>query len=340
MRTLLRIAVMALTILIMGQPAQAKKVKIKLATLAPDGSTWNELLKDLARDWEAASDGQVKLHIYPGGVAGDEPVVMKKMAINNYNAALISSHGLSSINKATRVFTIPRMLRTNEELDKALHALAPELEKELADKGYIVLFWADAGWVKFFVPTPDASIESVRKCKLFSWAGDSEGLELWRSAGFNVVPLPSTELITALKTNLVDAFDTMPYYALMSQSYRHTNYMIDMKWAPLPGALVITKASWDKIPADLQPKLKEIAAGYAERFRSETRKMNEDAVAAMTERGLKVIEPTEAELAQWDREAKDAYPEIRGFYVSKEVFDRFAEVVKGIRESKSAEGSR
>jgi TRAP-type C4-dicarboxylate transport system substrate-binding protein len=340
MKVLLRVSAVVLAVLFLGQPAEAKTIKIKLATLAPDGSVWNELLKDLARDWEEASGGRVALRIYPGGVAGDEPVVMKKMAIDNYNAALISSQGLSAISKPARVFTIPRMLRNNEELDKALHALAPELEQELAAKGYIVLFWADAGWVKFFVPTPDADIESVRKVKLFSWAGDSEGLELWRSAGFNVVPLPATELITALKTKLVDAFDTMPYYALMSQAYRHTDYMIDMKWAPLPGALIITKASWDRIPADLQPVLKAKAAEYADRFRTETRRMAKDAVDAMTERGLKVVTPTPAELEQWDREAKAAYPKIRGFYVSEAMFDRFAEVVKRIRETPTAGGSR
>jgi TRAP-type C4-dicarboxylate transport system substrate-binding protein len=340
MKVLLRAAALVLSVLIMGQPAEAKKMKIKLATLAPDGSPWHELLKDLAAEWEEASGGDVQLRIYPGGVAGDEPVVMKKMAINNYHAALISSHGLSSINRATRVFTIPRMLRNNEELDKALHALAPDLERELAEKGYIVLFWADAGWVKFFVPTPEASIESVRRRKLFSWAGDSEGLHLWQSAGFNVVPLPATELITALKTKLVDAFDTMPYYALASQAYRHTDYMIDMRWAPLPGALIITKEAWDRIPADLQPVLRAKAARYADRFRAETRRMDEDAVAAMTERGLKVITPTAEELAQWDQEAREAYPDIRGFYVTEEVFDRFAEVVKGIRGGASSGGSR
>lgn len=340
MKHLLRFAALALAVLVLGRPAEAKTIKIKLATLAPDGSVWNELLKDLAQEWEDASGGKVRLRIYPGGVAGDEPVVMKKMAINNYHAALISSQGLSSIDQSTRVFTIPRMLRTNEELDQALQALAPGMERELAEKGYIVLFWADAGWVKFFVPTPDASIEAVRKCKLFSWAGDSEGLQLWQSAGFNVVPLPATELITALKTNLVNAFDTMPSYALMSQAYRHAGYMIDMKWAPLPGALIITKKAWEQIPEELRPVLKEIAAKYAERFRTETRKQEADAVTAMTERGLTVIKPTPEQLAEWDRKVKEVYPDIRGFYVSEEVFDRFVEVVKGIQANEADSGSR
>jgi TRAP-type C4-dicarboxylate transport system substrate-binding protein len=325
------------TILLLAHPAEAKSIRIKLATLAPDGSPWHELLKDLKVRWNQASDGLVDLRIYPGGVAGDEPVVMKKLAINNYHAALISSHGLGSISKSTRVFTIPRMLRSNEELDRALEILSPALEAELEEKGYIVLFWADAGWVRFFVPSPDPSIDSIRRLKLFSWAGDAEGLELWRSAGFNVVPLPATELITGLQTNLINAFDTMPYYALASQAYRHTRYMIDLNWAPLPGALVITKDTWEKIPEELRPVLKAEAAEFADRFRAETRRMDEEALQAMTERGLEIVTPTGEIRAEWDREAEAVYPKVRGFFVPEETFDRFADAVRRIREELSPE---
>jgi TRAP-type C4-dicarboxylate transport system substrate-binding protein len=311
--------------------ADAAPVRIKLATMAPDGSTWHELLKDLQADWARVSNGQVELRIFAGGVAGDEPVVMKKMGIDNYHAALISSHGLSTISKSTRIFTIPRMLRSNEELDRAMEMLAPELEAKLAEKGYVVLAWADAGWVRFFVPTADASVNGVRKHKLFVWAGDSEGLELWRQAGFNAVPLPGPELLTGLKTNLVNAFDTMPSYALASQAFRHTPYMIDMRWAPLPGALIMTQKTWDKIPQELRPALKTEAAKFAQRFRTETRKLDDQAVEAMKARGLKIVTPTPEQMGEWDREVEKAYPKFRGFYVSAEDFDRFGATVKQIR---------
>jgi len=313
--------------------AAVEPIKIKLATLAPEGSAWHELLKDLAADWSQASGGRVELRIFPGGVAGDEPVVMKKMGINNYQAALISSNGLSSIDKSLRTFTVPRLIRTNDELEKAMDTMAPELEKRLEAKGYEVLFWADAGWVKFFITTPDPTIESVKKHRLFSWAGDEEGLELWKKAGFDVVPLPATELVTSLQTKMVNAFDVVPYYALATQAYKHAPYMIDVNWAPLPGALIITKASWDKIPDDLKPVLKNLSAKYTARFRTETRKMEADAVVAMKARGLHVITPQPEVLAEWDRAIDKAYSDIRGHYVSAQDFDWLASVVKQIRST-------
>ena len=313
-------------------PAEAKTIKVKLATLAPDGSPLHELLKDLKVEWDRISDGQVKLRIYAGGIAGDEPVVMRKMGINNYHAALMSSQGLSSITTSVRVFTIPRMLRTNEELDRAMEILAPEIEETLAKKGYIVLAWADAGWIRFFVPSPDASVAAVQKHRLMSWAGDSEGLKMWKDAGFHVVPLPATEMVTGLKTNLINAFDTMPWYALLSQAYRHADFMIDMKWAPLPGALVITKKTWETIPEEIRPELLKATRKFTARFREETRRMDVDAIEAMKERGLQVITPTPDQIKAWDDAVKAAYPEMRGLYVSEKDFDRFVSVVEQVRK--------
>jgi TRAP-type C4-dicarboxylate transport system substrate-binding protein len=135
------------------------------------------------------------------------------------------------------------MLRTDSELEEAMDMMAPELERRLEAKGYEVLFWAQGGWVKFFVPTQDPTIDCVKKSRLFSWAGDSKGLEIWRRAGFNVVPLPITELLTSLQTNRINAFDTVPYHAVATQAFKHVPYMIDMNWTPLPGALIMTKTA-------------------------------------------------------------------------------------------------
>ncbi len=331
MRRMLCILGLLVTVSLVAGNAEAKKLKIKLATMAPDGSTWHELLKDLAQSWKEVSDGEIDLRIYAGGVAGDEPVMMKKLGINNYHAALVSSMGLGSIDRSSLVLTIPRMLRTDEELEKAMEILAPELDRRLEEKGYVVLGWTEAGWVHFFVPTPDASIDGVRKHKLFSAAGDSKGLELWRAGGFNVVPLPAPELVTGLQTRLVNAFDVPPFYALLVQAFRHTDYMIKMKWAPLPGALIMNKKTWNKIPEELRPALMAEARKFAVRFREETRKMDVDAVKAMQKRGLTVIDLTPEQQNSWDTETVAFYQDIRGFYVSEEDFDWFQSVVEQIR---------
>jgi TRAP-type C4-dicarboxylate transport system substrate-binding protein len=320
-----------LVVALAAGPAQAKKVTVKLATLAPDGSQWHELLKDLAVEWQEISDGQVRLRIFPGGIAGDEPAVMKKLGINNYHAALITSHGLSSISRSTRVFTIPLMLRNDEEVALAMDAMSDELEEKLAKRGYVVLTWVYAGWVSFFVPKPDPSVKAIQKLKLFTWAGDPDTAELWDMAGFTVVPLPATDLLTGLKTKLIDAFDTTPIYALSSQAFRQTDYMIDMHWAPLTGALVVNGKTWAKIPEELRPRLRASAVEFGLRLRAKTREMEADAVESMKKRGLTVVTPSADQLQEWHELALEAYPKIRGKFVPAEDFDRISEIMEEIR---------
>ena len=83
------------------------------------------------------------------------------------------------------------------------------------------------------------------------WRPDS--LEIWKSAGFNAVPLPSTELATGAPDRASsNACTTPPQVAVLTQYYNYAKNMTDMQWALLLGATVIKKDTWDRIPADLK----------------------------------------------------------------------------------------
>src|SRR5258708_37415901 len=108
------------------------------------------------------------------------------------------------------------MYDSYEEVYYVLDKMRPRLESSLESKGFIVLNWADGGWVHFFTQKPVAVPDDLRALKLFSWAGDAQAVEVWRSAGFNPVPPPSTENPTALQTRPVDALDAPPPLAVSS----------------------------------------------------------------------------------------------------------------------------
>ena len=327
-RTLLLAVVFALA----PEPSAAK-VTIKLATLAPDGSPWHELLKDMAASWRELSDGQVRMKIYAGGVAGDELDVLRKMRIGQLNAAAFTSLGLGGITAASRALIIPRMIRSERELDAVMRVVAPRLSERMAAKGILALGWADTGWVRFFVPRPITTVDEVRKVKLFVWSGDREAVSLWKQARFNVVPLPATEIMTGLQTGLINAFDAPASIAFLSQWWRHTPVMLDMKWAGFPGAIVVMKKTWDRVPESLRPKLESEARKTAAAMQTQARRLDDDAIKAMTKRGLKVLTPSTQELAAWDSEVEAVYPKLRGDYVEKEFFDLVKATVEEVRAS-------
>ncbi len=186
-------------------PASAQTVLVKMATLVPDGSSWHLILKETADKWRTLSNGTVTVRLYAGGVAGDDPDVVRKMRLGTLNAGVLTSVGVAEIDKSVYALGVPMMYDSYDELYYVLEKMRPRLESGLEAKGFVVLNWADGGWVHFFTQKPVAVPDDLKAQKLFSWAGDATSVDLWKSAGFNPIPLPSTEIATALQTGLVNA---------------------------------------------------------------------------------------------------------------------------------------
>ena len=302
-------------------PLAAQTVLIKMGTVAPDGSPWHQILQHMGQQWQKVSGGKVTLRIYPGGVLGDEPDMITKMRIGQLQAVALSGSGLSRLEPAVACLQIPMMIESYEELDYVRDRVAPRLEKLLDEKGYVVLNWGDAGWVHFFTKTPARRLDDIRKMKLFTMAGDADALELYQSAGFRPVPLATTDMMPALQTGLIEAFDVPPLLAMLNQWFGLARHMLDIRWAPLVGATVVSKKAWERIPESMRPAMLEAARGAGLRLRTEIRKMGDDAVAEMRKRGLNVITVDGPTLAEWRREVEEACPKLRGRLVPAELFD-------------------
>ncbi len=302
--------------------APAAPQTIKMGTLAPEGSPWHQTLQMMGERWRKLSGGQAKLVIYPGGVLGDEPDMVNKMRIGQIQAAGISGAGLSGIEPGVMALQIPMMFDSYQELDYVRERVTPRLEKLIEDRGYVVLNWGDVGWVHFFTTKPVSRLAELRQLKLFTWAGgDTETLELWKANGFRAVPLAATDILTGLQTGLIEAVPTTPLYALLNQSFGIARNMIDVKWAPLIGATVITRSAWNSLPAAQRPAMLDAARATGAALRDDIRKMGDDAVETMRKRRLQVIQVDAAALADWRRTAEGVYPKLRGALVPADLFD-------------------
>jgi TRAP-type C4-dicarboxylate transport system substrate-binding protein len=292
-----------------------------MATLVPDGSSWHLVLKEMAEKWKEVSGGRVQVRLFPGGVAGDDPDVVRKMRLGTLSAGVLSAVGVGEIDKSVYALGIPLMYESYEEVYWVHEKMRPRLEASLEKKGFIVLNWVDGGWVRFFTKEPVAVPSDLQKLKLFTWAGDAESVEVWRAGGFNPVPLPSTEIATALQTGLIEALSTPPQVAVISQFFNHAQNMTDLRWQLLLGATLITRKAWDRIPADVQPAIREATEEAGARLRKEIRDAAAKDIEAMKKRGLNVVPVTEAQKGEWQKLTEKLYPEIRGRVVPADAFD-------------------
>ena len=307
--------------ILLAATAEAQTVVVKMATLVPDGSSWHQILKETAEKWKTLSGGRVVVRLYPGGVAGDDPDVVRKMRLGTLNAGVLTSVGVAEIDKAVYALGIPMMYASYEEVYYVLEKMRPGLEARLEAKGFVVLNWADGGWVRFFSQRPVATPDDLKPLKMFSWAGDNDAVMIWRSAGFNPVPLPSTEIATALQTGLVNALGAPPQVAVITQYYTHARNLTDLQWQLLLGATIISKATWEKIPADLRPALLEAAREGGRRLQAEIRSSGDKDIEAMRKRGLNVVAVDAGTREAWRKTAEGMYPRIRGSIVPADAFD-------------------
>jgi TRAP-type transport system periplasmic protein len=294
------------------------EVTIKLGTLAPAGSTWHDILKEMGQRWEADSGGQVRLRVYAGGAQGSEGEMVRKMGINQLQAVSISNVGMHDVLPDPQVLSVPMLFSDEAELECVFAAMRPRFEAAMAQKGYVVLQWSRVGAVSLFCDAPFRTPAEMAAAKVFAWEGDPKSVDAWRAAGFRPVVLSSTDIVPSLQTGMIDCVTNVPLYVLTTRLFEKANRMMDLPWGWILGATVVRKEAWEKIPADVRPKLQADAVELGLKVDAEVRRLNKDAIAAMTKQGLQVIK---VDPAPWRAAMEKAWPVVRGGVVPASVFD-------------------
>jgi TRAP-type C4-dicarboxylate transport system substrate-binding protein len=323
--------------------AGAQPIEIKMATLAPKESKWCDVLVRMGERWKAVTNGNVKLTLYAGGVMGDEPDTVNKLRVKLIQAVALTGAGMGEIEKGVAALQIPMMFDSYEELDYVRDRLAPVLEKRMDASGFVVLNWGDAGWVYFFADKPMPRLDDLRKLKMFSWAGSNDELELWKANGFRPVALAATDIQMGLKTGLIDVIPTTPLYALWNQCFTLAKYMTDIKWAPLVGATIVSKAVWEKIPEAQRAPMLQAARDSGQELRSGIRGMGDQAIGVMTGGlpgkkmdKLVIVHADDATVADWRRQTEAVYPKMRGKIIPEDLFDQARRLHEEYRSKKGA----
>jgi TRAP-type C4-dicarboxylate transport system substrate-binding protein len=300
---------------------------LKLATLVPEGSVWDKSERELGAAIQSGTGGKVKFQIYPGGVAGDEPDFLRKMRIGQLQGALFSSSGLGDVDPAFYVFQLPLLFETDAEVMHVLDQMRPELTRRLEAKDCILLHWANVGWLRIFASKPVASFDDFKKRKQFVWGTDGRLQKWYQELGLQPVSLSGADVLTGLQTGLIEALPATPLAALALQWFRPAPHMLDHRFAPLLGGLVVSKSAWQKLSeADRATILKLARETEVKQF-SDIPRREEEAVAEMQKRGLTVSREPESDAHKWlalGREFQTRYRAI----VPPEIFDRVMKLLE------------
>ena len=315
------------------------QTRIRLATLVPSGTSYHHSLLSMGAKWKQASGGALTLTIYADGTMGSEPETVRRMRIGQLQAAVLTVGGLSEIEPSVGALQkLPLMYRSLDEARYVRAKLAAELERRLAEKGFVVLFWTDAGWVRLFSKEPAHLPGDYRKMKIMVTAGDNDEVDVMKAIELNPVPLEWSDTLTGLQTGMVNALATVPLHALTSQFFQITRNMLEVNWVPLVGALIVTKPTWDALPAAERDAMLQAAAQCGQEFQSYGQQENQEAIESMKKRGLQV-HPVDPETEdKWRQFAEGFYPKVRGRIVPADMFDQVVNILRDYRARQGATG--
>jgi TRAP-type C4-dicarboxylate transport system substrate-binding protein len=315
---------MALVVLGMSvaNTAQANPQQLRIGSLVPKNSLYHRQLLDVAESWRTAQGAGAKYLVYPDGSQGGEAEMARRMRIGQLQGALLSVVGLREIEPSIAALqSLPLLFRNWEELDYVREKMRPAMEKKFLDKGFVVLAWGDAGWVRFFSKEAALRPDDYKRMKFFAWGSEPDQQSIMKSLGYTPVPLETTDILPAIQTGMINVVPSTPYFALATQVYNTAPHMLDINWAPIVGALVVTRKAWDSMAPNVQAALRTASDKAGAQIRIKARQEVEEAVDAMKKRGLTVNKPNPAQMKEWTDLAEKLYPRIRGTMVPTDTFD-------------------
>jgi len=304
---------------------------IKIGSIAPDRSPWNDALKEIAREWETITKGQVKLKIYPGGIAGNEEDMIRKMKVGILGGAVLTNIGLIKIEPDAFVLTTPFMFHSEKEMAYVLERLNPILEKQIQEKGFKVIIWTMSGWLNFFSKAAVLYPQDLKKQKLAFSTGEPAMEQAWKKSGYNIVPNDLKDLMMALQSGMVDAFYLPPLVAGSGQYFPLAPHMCSLKIAPLVGGMVIVDKIWERIPENFIQPMLEVVKRVSAKLAGETDSLEKKALDSMKKNGLIIHEAPADSLSKWKEAANKGMDELIGKVFKREIYEKMLQILQEYR---------
>jgi TRAP-type C4-dicarboxylate transport system substrate-binding protein len=301
--------------------AQAKTV-IRLATLAPASSSWVKILKRAAAEIEQKTGGEVVFKVFPGGVQGDEKVVVRKMKSGSLQAAGITAVGLSELAPDILVLQAPGLITDYRTLDKVRGQLRGEFEATFQKEGFNVLGWADVGLVNYYSNAPIRTPDDLRKAKVWVWDADPITRTTASTAGIRGIPKGVPDVLPALNTGQINTLLASPLACMSLQWYTKMKYRTDLPLAMTVGAIVVRS----DVLEGMSPEHREIVLKVNKKWNraliKKIRKDNARAIKIMEKRGIQTVTLTEEQKATWVKLAVKVQEALAGKVYSRALLNR------------------
>jgi TRAP-type C4-dicarboxylate transport system substrate-binding protein len=292
------------------------------------------------KEYDAAirkeSNNQMGFKLYSGGVAGDEKDVIRKIRLGQYHSAGFTGVGMGEISKKVRILDAPFLFRKDySEVDFIYSKFYKELSDALLENGFILLGWAEVGFVYVFTKVQINRINDLKSVKMWVWQGDPVAEAAFKTIGINPTPLALTDVFTSLQTGLINGFYASPLAAISLQWFTKAKYILDVPLANSAGSVLISKTMWDQFPNEMQNILLNNGHKYMRRLTELSRKDNDKSLKILQEKGLILTKANPNSYEEYQKTGWNARRLLAGSLFSQDLLDRVEAAINDYRKGKN-----
>jgi TRAP-type C4-dicarboxylate transport system substrate-binding protein len=292
-----------------------------------------QIIHDMSREVEQKSNGEVLFRFYPGGVAGDERDVIRKMRITQLHGGAFTGFGMGLMLPESRVLELPLLFRDASEADHVIAEMLTHFEKAFEQQGYVLLSLNEAGPVFIFSKPALRTMQDAVRAKLWQWQGDTLVQAMFKVFDISSVPLALPDVLPSLQSGLINACYGTPLGVLALQWFTQLKYRVLPAITRVVGALVVTRHQWQKLSPDQQALVKETVKNYASKATASVRQYEQKALSLLEASGIadSVLSPDDVSLLQ--QRSERLRQELSGKLYSQELLNRVLAVRDQYRQA-------
>jgi TRAP-type C4-dicarboxylate transport system substrate-binding protein len=321
-------------LLLLSAPTPLLAVTLKIATLAPDGTSWMQAMREGAAEVEKNTAGRVQIRFYPGGVMGNDSSMLRKIRVGQLQGCTLTGGGLASIYPDSQVYSLPFLFRSLKEVDYVRKQIDPLFLQELEKRGFTSFGLSEGGFAYLMSQNPLHQVDDLKAQKVWVPEGDEISRRAFQALGVSPIPLPLTDVLTGLQTGLIDTVGTSPVGAIALQWHSRVKYLVDAPLLYLYGTLVIQKSAFDRLSAADQEAVRTALTRAFQKINEQNRSDNEGARTALQQQGIQFIVPNTEDLAHWREMMRSAVDQMgeQGLF-SRELLNRVRSLLATFRDS-------
>jgi len=313
---------------------------LKIATLAPDGTTWMKNMRAAAKEINEKTAGRVKFKFYPGGVMGNDKSVMKKIRLGQLQGGALTGGSLATTYPDMQIYSLPMVFKNYGEIDHVRPIIDPLLKQGMEKKGFTILGISEGGFAYLMSNSTVKNIADLKRHKLWIPEDDVLNEALFRKMGVHPITLPLADVYTGLQTGLIDTIGATPTGALAFQWHTRIRSITDVPLLYLVGVLVVDNKRFNKISAADQKVVKDVIAKTFSSMDEINRKDNENARQALQKMGTEFVKPDESEITYWDKLADEVIEEIGSKAATPELYRKLKDMLANYRSGANASSAK